>query len=103
MAAPNAEKVPAFDGESAPFLDFGHQVHLRMRATVTDPASRAPLLVVRLNAASRQGCHSAGEVTRILVSLRNYFAPAAADSTRRQVMRILRFRRAGQSFDAFVV
>ena len=41
MDSPGEDKVLVFDGRGSSFLDFGQRVHLRMRATKTEYASRA--------------------------------------------------------------
>ena len=91
--APNAETVPASDGEGSSFLDFEQQVHLWMRATKTDPANRAPFLAMHMHSAPRQVCPSAGGgrldkqdgAARFLEVLRNCLAPEAADAMYQQV------------------
>ena len=111
MAAPNAEKVPAFDGKGTSILDFEQQAPLRMRLTETDPASRSPLLVLHMNSAPRRVCPSAGGghsnsrdgVARFSGVISNYFAPEAADAIHQQLMRFTQYRRAGHSMGEFVV
>ena len=105
------EKAPVFHGQGTSFLDSGRQVRLRERATATDPASKAPLLVLHMNSAPRQVWLSAGGgrlgdrggVARILEFLRINVALGAADATYREVMLFTQNRRAGQSIDEFVV
>ena len=82
-----------------------------MRGTHAHPASRAPLVVLHMNAAPLQVCllvggshlDNQGGVARISEVLRNYFAPEVADAIYRQVTRLLQFRRAEQSVGEFTV
>ena len=82
-----------------------------MRATKTEPASRASLSVLQLRSAPQQ-VRSAERgdvlgrrdgVVRILEILRSHFAPEAADAIHQQVMRFMHYRRAGQWIDEYVL
>ena len=82
-----------------------------MRATKTDAANRASLLVLHMHSAPRQVCLSAGgsyldnrhRVARILEILGDYFAPEAAGAIHQQVTRFTQYRRANQSIREFTV
>ena len=111
MAATKTGRVPAFDRKCTLFLDFGQQIQSRMRATKTNTANRAPLLVLHMISAPRRVCPSAGGghldnqdgVARTLEVPRNYFAPEAADAIYQRLMRFMRHRRAAQPVDEFIV
>ena len=104
IASRRGEKVPVFGGRGAHFLDYEHQVHLRMRTTRTEVPARASLLVSRMQPVPRQVCLAEGSeimdhsdrVTMLSDILRNYFAPAAVDAIHKQAIRFTRFRRADQ-------
>ena len=110
MASRNGEKILAFDGRGAHFLDYDPQVRLWMRTARAKVPSRASFFALRTQRVPRQKClvegsnilgHSDG-VAKILNIPRNYFVPEAVDALRRQVMRFSRFRRTAQSDDVYI-
>ena len=111
MASRNGEKILAFDGRGAHFLDYDPQVRLWMRTARAKVPSRASFFALRTQRVPRQKClvegsnmlgHSDG-VAKILNIPRNYFAPEAVDAIHEQVMRFTRFRRADQPIDEYIV
>ena len=94
MASRSVEKVPAFDGRGAHFLDFERQAHLWMRTARAGLPARASFLVSHLRPAPRQVCLAGSSdfldhvdgVAKISVFLRKYFAPEAAAAIHQQVM-----------------
>ena len=80
-----AGKAPVCDGQGASFRDFEQQVLIWARASKTDCAGRASMLVLRMNSAPRQVCPSAGGdhlddgegVLRLWEIPRSYLAPQA--------------------------
>ena len=52
--------MPAIDARGANFLDYEHHVHLGKRATRTEVAARASLLVLRRQPAPRPVCLAEG-------------------------------------------
>ena len=107
MASQSGKEVPAFVGRGAHFLDFEHQVHLRVRTTHTEVFARDSSLVLHMQPVPRQVClaeggdildHSDG-VAKFLGFPRNYFAQEAVGAIRRQARRFARPPRANQRID----
>ena len=81
-----------------------------MRATRTELAARASILVLRAQPAPRRVCLAEGRaiagrgdgVAKILNILRTYCAPEAADAIRRQVVRFTNCLRTDQSVDEYI-
>ena len=81
-----------------------------MRATNTEFAARASLLVLHVQPAPRQVCLAEGSdildnsdgLTRILDILRSYLAPGPADAIRHQVTRFTNCRRSAQSVGEYI-
>ena len=110
MASRGGEKAPAFDGRGAHFLDYGHQVHLRMRTTRAEISARSSFLISHMQPAPRQVCLAedsdildhGGGVSKISDVLRNYFALEAGEAIHQQVMQSTRVRRAAQATGEYI-
>ena len=93
------------------FLDYEHQVNSWMRTARAETPALSSLLISHMRPAPRQVCLAEGSdildhidgVSKILIILRNYFAPEAVDAIQQQVMRFMRFRRADQSIEDYIM
>ena len=80
--------MQVFHGKGASFIEFEQQVRLWMQMTEMEPPKRAAALVVHMNSTARQVCLAvAGDhiaknngAEHVVNTLRDYFAPATADS-----------------------
>ena len=78
--------------------------------TNMEPSKRAAALVVHMNSRARQACLAvAGDhiaknngAEHVVNTLRDYFAPATADTIYREVARFLQFRWTGQTTDEYI-
>ena len=105
MVSHGSEKVPAFNGRGATFLDYELQVHLWMRATRTEASGRASALMPHMHPA---------HVKFVWLTVMTFWpavmawarswrfrennpAPEAADAIHQEVMRYMRLKRTEQS------
>ena len=94
-----AVSVPAFGGTGSSRFSYEQQVELWRQNTNLGPAKRASALPLQMDDVARQVCMAAGSAVimdgngleKISSILRDYIAPAAADTANHEVARSLQF------------
>ena len=103
--------VPAFDGKACSYANYEEKAILRNQIPTVEPGKRAANLLLQMADIARRKCMAVGDAhitnarraQRILIILRERFAPVALDAICQEVAKFMNFKRAGQPTDVHLM